>query len=514
MSDNNEAGNKRIAKNSVFLTIRLVVILGITLYTTSVVLDALGVVDYGIYNVVCGFVAMFSFLNTSMTNAIQRFFNYEIGKQESSITSVYNTALRIQLLLALIIIVAIETGGLWYLYHKMNIPPERFHAAFVVFQCALISLFFLIIQVPYSAIIIARERMDYYALVGILDAVLKLCIAFAVARYGADRLIFYGVLSSGITLLNFLFFLSYAKWHFPELRLRRSMNRQLFVSMTSFSGWNLFGSFSGVVKEQGIDLVLNLFFGPIVNAARGIANQINGGLKSMAFNLSIAIRPQVIQSYAAGNIDRTMQLTYSISRLSCGVLYLMELPILLECDFLLHIWLRGNVPEHTATFVFIIAAISFIDCLNAAVSGVIHASGRMKVYQTVSSTISLMCIPSAYLLMQWGFDAEWALVMVLLFASLSHTVSLFILRGIVPYSIMGYVREIVLPFLTLVLLTFWLPTGIRLLMEPGWWRTICVGICTVLFVSLMAYPILLSTQERNLLKEFLHKKTCKSQTLP
>ncbi len=510
----NKANNKRIAKNSIFLSIRLFIVLIITLYTTRVVLRNLGIVDFGVFNVVCGFVAMFAFLNTSMTNGIQRFYNYEIARNGTGgICKVYNTALRIQFLLSLLVVIIAETFGLWYIHNKMVIPEDRYVAALIIYQCAIFSFIFVIMQVPYSAITMAKEKMDYYAIVGVIDAILKLLIAIALPYIPQDKLIAYGVLIAIISLLNFILYFFYAKKSFDGIYYIQKIDKKLFSSMLSFSGWNLFGSFSGIMKEQGINLILNLFFGPIVNAARGVAHQVNGGLTSLVSNLSIAVRPQVIQSYSTGDTKRTMKLTYSISKLSCGVLYLFALPVVLEINFILKVWLGDYIPIHTNTFIIIIIIISFVNNLNSAVSGVIHASGQMATYQVVSSSISLLCLPAAYFVLKCGYSPEWALIMTFTFTSLSQIASLFIMKKIINYSIIDYIKQIICPLIYFIILSIWIPLCIHYFFPVGWGRFISTLFISFCVSGLLMYFVLFDSSERNLVKLFVHRKKMNSFSL-
>lgn len=503
---NNSSNNKRIAKNSIFMAIRMVFVLGITLYTTRVILNILGVEDYGVYNVVCGFVSMFAFLNISMSNGIQRFFNFELGKNGvDGANKVYNTALLIQFILAIIIIILTESLGLWYLHNKMVIPDGRMFAAEWIFQFSVMSFLFIIMQAPYAAAVMAHERMDFYAIVSVLDAVLKLGIVFAIPVLPGDKLIVYGLLYSLINILNFVIYYIYCKKNFAEIKIKRYFDKSLFQSMLGFSGWNIFGSISGVMKEQGINLVINLFFGPVVNAARGVAAQINGGLQSFVSNITTPVRPQVVQSYARGEYVRTMNLTYSVSKLSCCFLYLCALPVVLEIDYILRLWLGNTIPDHTNTFVIIVILTSFVNNLNAAVSGVIHASGKMMVYQTVSSTISLMCVPCSYFGLKFGMSPEFALLMVMGWAAISQIASLFILKTIVSYSIRDYVKSVLWPLLAVMIVTFWPALFIHEYMTSGFIRFLIVGITSVSVSSLGIYYIALNRSERGLINSFLSK---------
>lgn len=505
MADNSQ-NNKRIAKNSVFMAIRMVFVLGITLYTTRVILNILGVEDYGVYNVVCGFVSMFAFLNTSMSNGIQRFYNFELGKNgEEGANKVYNTALLIQFILAFVIVALTESFGLWYLHNKMVIPTDRMFAAECIFQFSILSFLFIIMQAPYTASVMAHERMDFYAIISVLDAILKLLIVFAIPLFTGDKLIVYGILFALISILNFVLYYIYCKHNFSEIRIKRFFDKKLFNSMLGFSGWNIFGSLSGVMKEQGINLVLNFFFGPIVNAARGVASQINGGLQSFVSNITMPVRPQVVQSYARGEYDRTMNLTFSVSKLSCCFLYLCALPVALEIDYILKIWLGNSIPEHTDTFVILIILTSFVNNLNAAISGVIHASGKMMVYQTVSSTISIMCVPTAYLGLKLGLSPEFALLMVFVWATLSQVASIVILKSIIFYSIKDYLRNVIWPLFILILFTVWPSYLVHSTFSEGVLRFLVVGFVSVISSSLGIYFIALNKSEKALINGFLLK---------
>lgn len=505
MSDN-YSNNKRIAKNSVFMAIRMVFVLIITLYTTRVILNILGVEDYGVYNVVCGFVSMFAFLNTSMSNGIQRFFNYELGRNgEEGANKVYNTALLIQLVLAIVIIVLTESFGLWYLHNKMVIPEGRMFAAEWIFQFSMLSFLFIIMQAPYTAAVMAHEKMDFYALISVLDAILKLGIVFVIPFLPGDSLIVYGVLFALISVLNFVLYFIYCKKNFPEIKYTRYFERTLFKSMLGFSGWNIFGSLSGVMKEQGINLVLNLFFGPVVNAARGVATQINGGLQSFVSNITTPVRPQVVQSYARSEYARTMNLTYSVSKLSCCFLFLCALPVLLEIDYILGIWLGSSIPEHTNTFVVIVIMISFINNLNSAVSGVVHASGKMMTYQTVTSMIGMLCIPSSYIGLKLGLPPEFALWMVFAWTALAQTACLIILKSIIPYSLKDYLFKVIIPVVSLIAITIWPSLLLHMNMQEGVIRLLVVGTVSVIVVALGIYIIALNKSEKNLIKSMLTK---------
>ena len=503
MADNSSA-NKRIAKNSIFMSIRMIIVLLITLYTTRVILQTLGVIDYGVYNVVCGFVSMFTFLNTSMSNGIQRFFNFELGKNGIvGAKKVYNTALIIQFLLAVIIIILTESFGMWYLHNKMVIPYDRMFAAEWIFHFSIMSFLFVIMQAPFTAAVIAHERMDFFAAISVLDAFLKLGIVFALPFLPGDNLIVYGALFASISILNFTLYAIYSRRSFEEIRLQGCIQRSLFKSMLSFSGWNLFGSFSGVMKEQGINLVLNLFFGPVVNAARAVAAQVNSGLQSFVSNITMPVRPQVVQSYAKGDLQRTMGLTISISKLSCGFQYLLALPLSYEIDFVLKIWLGDEVPEHSGLFIVIIFATSFLNNLNSAVSNVIHATGKMKLYQITTSLVALLAVPLAYISLRMGACPEIALSMVTITMFFAQVLAVFILERIVGFSAKTYFLNIVKPLLYVIALTILVPLITTTSISSSWYRLIFTIALSSLAVLLSFYYVGLDKQERVLVKQMI-----------
>jgi len=497
MAKDNQSANKRIARNSVFMSIRMVFVLGITLYTTRAILSVLGVEDYGVYNVVCGFVSMFAFLNTSMSNGIQRYFNYELGKNGAKAAiKVYNTSLVIQATLALIIIIIVEGIGVWYLHNKMVIPVDRMIAAEWIFQFAIASFLFVIMQAPYTAAVMAHERMDFFAFVSILDAVLSLLVVFALPYLPFDALMIYGFLLLLVKATDFSIYFIYCKKNFEEIKFKKVLNKELFRHMLGFSGWNLFGSFSGVVREHGVSLIMNLFFGPVVNAARGVAAQINAGLQSFVHNITTPVRPQVVQSYAQGNIKRTMNLTYSISKLSCYLLTMLALPVCLEIDLVLKIWLGNNIPNHAASFAIIVIACSYQGNLNAAVSSVVHATGRMRKYQLYCSLVKIVSVPVAYMLLKLGMSPEKALLSVFFFDIMGHITALFILRQLIEFSVVDYHKRVVWPIILVLLLSLTITYSVHSIIENDYIRFGAVLITSFLAVGFSFYYVGLDSSER------------------
>lgn len=505
MYNQSSENNRRIAKNSIYMSVRMVVVMCISLYTTRVVLNVLGVVDYGIYNVVAGFVSMLSFLNISMSNATQRFYNYELGRNgEKGAILVYKTSLVIQIILATVLVLIAEGIGLWYIYHVMVIPHERLDAAFWIFQFSVASFFIGMIKVPSLAAVTAHERMDFIAVVGIVSSLLKLLIVIILPFLDYDRLVVYGGLFLAVTIVDYISYLWYSRKHFKEMNLSCRYDRNMFKSLMSFSGWNVFGTFSTIMKEQGLSMIMNLFFGPVVNAARGVATQVYGALSSFVSNITTPVRPQMIKAYSVGNIDRAMHLTYSVCKFSCFFYYMMALPISLEITYILKIWLGNKVPEHTAAFVIIILATCFISNLQAAISGVVHATGKMKGFQLSTSAVKLCSVFVAYIFLANGASAEIALVTVMLFDIIAHIVGLMKLRKIVTFSISYYFLYVIVPILSVVLFAFVLPCAAHLYMPEGMSRLVTVTFTTIISVGGTSCLFGLNDHEKEMATEILN----------
>lgn len=501
MQDSSQ-NNKRIAKNSMYMSVRMVFLLVLTLYTTRAILWVLGVEDYGIYNVVCGFVSMFSFLNLSMTNGIQRFYNYELGKHGvEGAGKVYNTALLIQTMVSGVIVLIVEGIGIWYLNNKMVIPADRVIAAKWVFHCSVLSIVLVIMQVPYSALVMAHEKMSYYAFVSVCNAILTLIMVYLIPYISGDGLIMYGWLIVFVNAIGFLLYFSYAKTKFIEVKFCPEIHKKMLFSMLGFSGWNLVGSMSGMLREHGVNLIMNLFFGPIVNAAKGVASQVSAGLQSFVQNIAVPARPQVIQSYAKGNIERTMHLTYSISKLSCMLLYMISVSVMFEIDYVLHIWLGNNIPMHSAAFCILTILANFFNSLNSAIAGIVHASGKMKKYQICGAIVNILTLPIVYVLLHFGGKAESALWTVLFVTAFNQIVCLLVLKTIIEYSLIDYFKKVLMPFLLVVGMTIWFPLAITFIMQEGFLRLVINFISSILVVGISIWIVGLNPNEKTLVRK-------------
>ena len=479
---------------------RMIFVLIIGFYTSRVILDLLGVIDYGVFNLVAGFVAMFGFLNASLTNGIQRFYNFELGRNShTGANAILNSAVLIQVLLALIIFLPAEIIGIWYIENKMVLPAERVGAAKLLYQFSLITFIIHVVQVPFSAAIIAHEKMGFYAITSFLQAFITLVLVLLLKYIQGDYLVLYGFIVSLVAILIFLLNVIYCKVSFIEVYVNlKSIKRSKLMEMMTFSGWNIFGTVGHIMKDQGVNILLNLFFGPVVNAARGIANQVSGGVTSFVMNIAIPANPQIVQSYAADDKERSISLMQFISKICCFVLVAISLPVLLEINYILEIWLGNTVPAHTSWFVIIVIANSFILTLNSSISSIVHASGKMKLYQLSGGSFSFVSVVAVYIALISNAAPEWALLTLPLSDCFRQAAAVLILRKIEPeFSISKYIRAVIVPFTLVVILASCTLYIIHLQMNEGIFRLITVTVSSIICTMFYSYLFGLSANERS-----------------
>lgn len=324
MSQTSE-NNKRIAKNTLLLYVRMLFMMVVSLYTSRIVLNTLGVEDYGIYNVVGGIVTMFVFISNSMSSATQRYITFALGKGDKErLSTVFSTTLQIHTLIASVVVLLGETVGLWFLYDKMQIPAERMDAAFWVLQCSIVSTFVMIVSVPYNADIVAHEKMSAFAYISILEVLLKLAIVYLLVVFSFDKLILYAILVLAIQILIRFCYSIYCNRHFEETKYRRVWDKSLFKEMTGFAGWSMFGNMAGVLFGQGLNMLLNVFFGPVVNAARAVAMQVQGAIQQFVGNFQTALNPQITKTYSNGKMNEMHNLMFRSARFSFYLLFFFK----------------------------------------------------------------------------------------------------------------------------------------------------------------------------------------------
>ena len=492
----NSENNKRIAKNTVMLYIRMLITMGVSLFTSRVILQTLGVEDYGIYAVVGGIVSMFTFLNGGMVSATQRYLNFELGRgNQEQLTKVFSTSLQIHFLISLVVLLLSETIGLWFLYEKLVIPAERLDAAFWVFQFSIVACVVSLISVPYNAVIIAHEKMSAFAYMSILEVVLKLLIVYLLYISPWDKLVVYAALLLCVSLLMRWIYARYCKKYFPESHYTHRVDKSLFKEMFSFSGWSLWGNLAAMLYSQGLNMMLNIFFGPVVNAARGIALQVQGVVQSFVTNFQMALNSQITKNYASGDLDQMHNLMFRSARFSFFLLFLLALPILIEANYILHLWL-GVVPDDTVVFMRWIIGVSLIYTIANPCVIANQATGKVKVYQAVVGGILLLILPASYVALILGAPAYSVFIIHFCVECIAQFARMYMLRNLIQLPLRAYIKNIYMPVLVVVILSILLPIVVHLQLAEGFMRLIGVGLTCVISVAFSIFIFGLTQGER------------------
>lgn len=497
----NDSNSTRIAKNTIFLYLRSFIVLLISLYTSRVILKVLGIEDYGIYNVVGGIIGMLSFLNTSMASTYQRYFNYEMGKKnEVALTNLFKSSLTVQLIYAIVIIVIAETIGLWFLNNKLIISPERMNAARWVYQISIASFVLTVIQAPFSAFIISKEKMNIFAIISILDAILKLFIIFLLPYTNSDKLIAYACLLILITLLDLIIYVVVCKKRFHNCTISLNWNKENLKSLINFGGWGMIGSLAYTLKSQGINIILNMFFGPIVNAARGIAYQILNAVEIFTQNFQTSFRPQLTKSYAEGNISYMYKLYYTATKISFYMLWALSLPIIIETPKILYLWLGNNVPEYTIVFTRIILLTALVSAYANPTSGIAYATGKIKNFITWVSSLNLLIVPIGFLFLKLGFGPESTMIVSLVMTILVQIVRLFVLKKLLVFSLSEYFRKVITPTMIVFILSSIIPFFLKRTMpQDNFFMCILNCFVSIASVGIFTWVIGLNKEEKHLI---------------
>lgn len=431
--------NKKIAKNTLFLYFRMIVIMAVSLYTVRAILHQLGVVDYGIYNVVGGVVSMFSFLNSTLATSSQRYFSIELAKGDKKRLNQW-VCLNVTTfsIFILIFLVIAETIGLWFVNYKMTIPEERMFAANVVYQLSIVTFCIHFFNVPYNALIIAHERMSAFAYLSIIEAFLKLAIVFLLTISAWDKLVVYGILmflvSCGITSSYIIYNLR----HFEEAKFRPYWNTKEMKELLSFSGWHFFGTFAVVIRSQGINILLNLFFNPAINAARAVAFQISHAVNQLSSNFFVAVKPQIYKSYAASDFDGLHKLIMR-STIMCSLLVsILIYPVLANTQYILGIWLH-NIPEYAVIFTQLVLINALIDSTNGPTIASALATGKIRKYQEVVAMLIFMNLPISYIALKFGAEPTVTMLVSIVLSLVTAFVRAYLLRPMIGFPFGKYV---------------------------------------------------------------------------
>lgn len=493
---NYSSSNRRLAKNTLMLYARMLLVMLVTLYTSRVVLRVLGVEDYGIYSIVGGVVVSFSILSNAMSGAISRFITFSLGQGDiKKVRKLFSVAVTIQFCIGALIIVCAEIVGLYLLNTQMNIPQDRMEAASILFQFSLAIFIIKLLCVPFNALIISNERMSVYAYFGIGEVLLQLTVVFVLQLIPADKLITYGFLLSIVALIYVIMQFVYCKRAFLSQMARPTFDKKLFKEMAGFASWNFIGTSAGILKNQGVDIIVNIFTGVTINAARGIALQVNTAVTNFTENFITALRPQIIKTYAANDNNHLNFLVEQGARFSGYLLLFITIPLILEIDTLLQLWLKV-VPLHTATF----ARLQLIDAVVVSLSQtlviVLLATGKIRNYQLVVGGINLLNMPLSWLLLYLGFPVLVTYVVSISLNILCLMCRLLFANRLANIAIPHYLRKVVINVIVVACSSAILPLIIIHLLEPSLQRMLIVVPTCILTTSFSILYIGMTASER------------------
>lgn len=502
--------HKTIVRNTAYLYVRQLIVMAVSIYTSRAILEVLGVSNYGIYNVVGGIVTMMSFLNGSLGASSSRFLTYELGKgNQDKLDNIFSASLNLHICVALLVLILGETIGLWFFYEKLVIPSDRVFAAFWVYQFSIITTMVNFTQVPYNASIIAHENMSIYAYVGLYEAVSKLAIVYLLLISPIDKLIFYGLLIMLNSVGIQFFYRFYTTKRYKECHFRLVKDRELYKKLLSYSGWDLFGGLAIISQGQGINILLNIFFGPVVNAARAIALQIQNAVSLFVNNFLTAVRPQVVKSHAEDDDKRMLYLTFTSAKFAYLLMLALVLPVCYEINFILNIWLGKECPDNTAIFAVIILITYLMETFHSASLMSYHAIGKIKLGNIVGGSMMIMALPISYIALKLSAPA-YSVFVVLFFVNLTQMFwGWIIVHRYVKFSYHNLIKTVYMPTMAITIISIIPPTLIVSNMSDGWLRFLVLFISTELILLLSVFYLGMSKQNRskalNLIHEKIHK---------
>ncbi|MBQ0164437.1 MAG: lipopolysaccharide biosynthesis protein [Bacteroidales bacterium] len=449
----NQSKNKRLAKNTMSMYVRMLFLMLISFYTSRVVLQALGAEDFGTYNVVGGVVVMFTFINAAMTTGTQRHLSFELGLPDGNVGRIFSACFNIHLWLALLIVILSETIGLWFLNAKLNFPEGRMTAVNWVYQLSILACVLNIIRVPYNAAIIAYEKMSFYAYIGIIEGILKLAIVFMLAYSPCDKLVYYAILMMLVIAIVTFAYYFYCRKNFSEIRYSKVSDKALYKRLLNFSGWTLFGSVANMARNQGVTFIVNIFYGVTANAAIGIANQVNAGITQFVTGFQQAFNPQLTKAEAAKDREYQTKLINMTAKYSYLVILFCSVPILYNLDYLLTFWL-GEYLAYTREFCLWIVIATLIDSISGPLWVTIFATGKIKSYQIYISLLLLLILPLGYACGAFGLEPQYIFAIQSLLNFLAIIVRLYMMRGLLQFSMTRFAKSVFFPICVVTILMF------------------------------------------------------------
>lgn len=498
--------NKRIVKNSLLLFMRMLFSMGVSLYTTRAILGILGITDFGIYNVVGGVIVLFGFVNQTMSTTTSRFITAELGRGDTEMLhKVFCMAMNFHIAIALLTLIIGESIGLWFVTQKLVIPEERLTAALWLYQATVLSTCVGMMNVPYNAAIIAHERMGTFAYISILQVIIKLLIVLVLPYISLDRLIVFSILTVATSLLIQIIYWQYSHREFGETHFNFLWDKKIWKEMSGFSSWNITGDLAYMCNTQGVNILLNMFFGPVINAARGVAVQVESVMTQFIGNFQTAITPQITKSYAAGYTEQTRHLVLKASKYCFYLMMLLAIPALLEMKCILELWLH-EVPEHTIVFAKLTVIMIAFDCLSRPLHLAIFATGKVKKYQVRQSGIYLTFLPISYVLLKYFFvKPEIVLCFLVILKAIMVVIRIKCVTILIQLPLYRYVKEVIFPILVCLVLSFLLPLGIVFMLPPSFARVCLTGLFSFISSAIIIYIVGLTVSEKEAINNYIHK---------
>lgn len=504
-----KTNSKRIARNTFFLYLRMFVMMLIGLFTSRIILQTLGVKDYGIYNVVGGVVGMFSIVSSSMSTSISRFITFELGKNDKyRLNKIFSTAINVQLLMGLIVVLLMEVVGIWFLNTQMNIPDDRMGAANWVFQLSIIAFVIGLLMVPYNASIVAHEDMVVFAYMSLFDAMLKLLIVYSLYVSPFDKLISYAVLLLLVSLLMQGIYIIYCKRHYKECRYHFVKDKPLLKEMTGFAGWNFLGDGAWILNNQGVSILINIFFGVTLNAARGIASQVDNMVQSFVRNFTTALNPQITKSYAKGDFQYMHKLVFAGAKYSSFLMMIFIIPISLEANMILKLWL-GIVPEYASVFVQLTLFSSLCVTMGNTLITSVFATGKIRNYELVMGGMALSNFPIVWIAFLMGASPIVAYIVYLFVYFLMFFVRLYMVKDLIKMSAKTYVNEVFLPVLVVGFVSFTIPFTIATLEVDSVIRVVKVAGVSTISLIFSIFMFGMKSEERMMIFCYIRSKLFK-----
>ena len=498
--------NKRIAKNTLFLYMRMFVMMLTSLFTSRIILDVLGVADYGLNNIIGGVVVLFSFLNGALLSATQRHLNFHLGQNDFMQTNVaFCMSMNTYFLLSVLVVILGETIGLWFINTQLNIPSERVYSAQWVYQFTLMQFVISLLRVPYNASIIAYERMNFYAYISLLEVMAKLAVVYFLYITIFDKLIFYSFLYTVVPFIITFIYKIYCNKCFETTKYRAIWNKVVFKEIFSFSGWSLFGSFANLIAQHGVNILINVFYGVTVNAAAGIANQVSNNVYGFISNFQTAFQPQIVKTYAAKEIGRFNRLIFQTSKFSYFMVIVLVMPIFFTIDGILKLWLK-EVPAYTAIFCRLILIFLSIEAITAPLWMSVQATGKIRNYQILMASMIFLNFPLAYIVLKVGLPvyAVWIVrIMVNIFVMTARCIYM---KKKLEFPLLLYVRKVIVPIISVTIIALPVPLLLYYIVEDFWLNMIIVGLSTLVVTIFDVYFIGMNANEKDMVYNMILSK--------